>query len=75
MLPIRSNPAAIDQRFIDYVLALTDAVTGWIIDLLCRAAVDALEHKSKFVRIDQLLIAGAYPQSSISAANFLFKHH
>jgi Cdc6-like AAA superfamily ATPase len=59
MLPIRKNSAAIDQRFIEYVLALTDGVTGRIIDLLRRAAVDALGHKSKSVGIDQLLIAGA----------------
>jgi Cdc6-like AAA superfamily ATPase len=59
MLPIRKNPAAIDQRFIEYVLALTDGVTGRIIDLLRRAAVDALSHKSKSVGIDELLIAGA----------------
>lgn len=50
----------IDQRFIEYVLALTDGVTGRIIDLLRRAAIDALEHKSKAVGIDQLLIAGAH---------------
>jgi hypothetical protein len=59
MLPIRRNPAAIDQRFIEYVLALTDGVTGRIIDLLRRAA-GALGHKSKSVGIDQLLIAGAH---------------
>jgi Cdc6-like AAA superfamily ATPase len=59
MLPIRKNSAAIDQRFIEYVLALTDGVTGRIIDLLRRAAVDALGHKSKSVGIEQLLIAGA----------------
>jgi hypothetical protein len=59
MLPIRKNSAAIDQRFIEYVLALTDGVTGRIIDLLRRAAVDALGHKSKAVGIEQLLIAGA----------------
>jgi hypothetical protein len=60
MLPIRKNSAAIDQRFIEYVVALTDGVTGRIIDLLRRAAVDALGHKSKSVGIDQLLIAGAH---------------
>jgi len=37
-----------------------DGVTGRIIDLLRRAAVDALGHKSKSVGIDQLLIAGAH---------------
>jgi hypothetical protein len=40
--------------------ALTDGVTGRIIDLLRHAAVDALEHKSGSVGIDQLLIAGAH---------------
>jgi Cdc6-like AAA superfamily ATPase len=60
MLPIRKNSAAIDQRFIEYVLALTDGVTGRIIDLLRRAAIDALGHKSRSVGIDQLLIAGAH---------------
>jgi hypothetical protein len=59
MLPIRKNPTAIDQRFVEYLLALTDGVTGRIIDLLRRAAVDALAHKSKSVGLDQLLVAGA----------------
>ena len=44
MLPIRKNSAANDQRFIEYVRALTDGVTGRIIDLLRRAAVGALGH-------------------------------
>jgi hypothetical protein len=48
----------IDQRFIEYLLALTDGVTGGIIDLLRRAAMDALTQKSKSVGIDQLLVAG-----------------
>jgi hypothetical protein len=60
MLPIRKNSAAIDQRFIEYVLALTDGVAGRIIDLLRRTAVDALGHKSGSVGIDELLIAGAH---------------
>jgi hypothetical protein len=60
MLPIRKNAAAIDQRFIELVLALTDGVTGRIIDLLRRAAVDALGQKTKSVGIDQLLVAGTH---------------
>src|SRR3984957_7203554 len=60
MLPVRKDPSAIDQRFIEYLLALTDGVTGRIIDLLRRAAIDALTHKSKSVGIDHLLIAGAH---------------
>jgi Cdc6-like AAA superfamily ATPase len=74
MLPIRKNSAAIDQRFIEYILALTDGVTGRIIDLLRRAAVDALGHKSKSVGIDQLLIAGANLPAIINQrGNFRFR--
>jgi len=59
MLPVRKDPAAIDQRFVEYLLALTDGVTGRIIDLLRRAAADALTHKSRTVGLDELLVAGA----------------
>jgi hypothetical protein len=59
MLPVRKDPAAIDQRFVEYLLALTDGVTGRIIDLLRRAAADALTHKSKTVGLDELMVAGA----------------
>src|ERR1700737_2522453 len=58
----REQRAALNMvKFLsEYVLALTDGVTGRIIDLLRRAAVDALGHKSKSVGIDQLMIAGAH---------------
>lgn len=69
MLPIRKNPAAIDQRFIEYVLALTDGVTGRIVDLLRRAAVDALGHKSKSVGIDQPIDGRRTPPSDHQPAN------
>ena len=59
MLPVRKDPAAIDQRFVEYLLTLTDGVTGRIIDLLRRAAADALTRKSKTVGLDELLVAGA----------------
>jgi AAA+ superfamily predicted ATPase len=59
MLPVRKDPSAIDQRFIEYLLALTDGVTGRIIDLLRRTAIDALTQKSKSVGIHHLLVAGA----------------
>ena len=42
MPPTRDNVAVIDKRFIEYILALTDEVTGRIIDLFRRTAVDAL---------------------------------
>jgi hypothetical protein len=54
----RVPTSAIDQRFVEYLLALADGVTGRIIDLLRRAAVDALTQKSKSVGIDRLLVAG-----------------
>jgi Cdc6-like AAA superfamily ATPase len=60
MLPVQKNPAAIDQRFVEYLLALTDGVTGRIIDLLRRAAVNAMTHKARSVGLDQLLAAGAH---------------
>ena len=56
---MRQDSSAIDQRFIEYLLALTDGVTGRIIDLLRRAAIDALTQKSMSVGIDHLLVAGA----------------
>jgi hypothetical protein len=46
--------------------ALTDRVTGRIIDLLRRAAVDALGHRSKSVCIDELLIAGGQLRAIIT---------
>jgi len=63
-----------NQRFIEYVLALTDGVTGRIIDLLRRAAVDALGHKSKSVGIDQLLIAGAHLPAIINQRDCEFRN-
>jgi hypothetical protein len=55
----RKDPSAIDQRFIEYLLALTDGVTGRIVDLLRRAAIGALTQKSKSVGIVHLLVVGA----------------
>ena len=59
MLPIRRDARAIDQHFIQYLLEVTDGVTGRIIDLLRRAAINAAANKRKPVTIDQLLAAGA----------------
>ena len=59
MLPLRKDPDAIDQHFIQCLLELTDGVTGRIIDLLRRAAINAVAKKAKTVTIDQLLAAGA----------------
>jgi hypothetical protein len=57
---MKGEKSRFESKTTEYVLALTDGVTGRIIDLLRRAAVDALGHKSKSVGIDQLLIAGAH---------------
>jgi hypothetical protein len=47
MLPIKKNPNAIDQSFVQYLLAMTDGVTGRIIDVLRRAALDAVAHQNE----------------------------
>jgi hypothetical protein len=53
MPSIRRNPAAIDQRFIEYVLPAHGSCHGRIIDLLGRAAAAALGHGSNPVCIDE----------------------
>jgi hypothetical protein len=58
--PNKKNPHAIDQGFVQYLLALTDDVTGsYHRCTSTRAALDAVATKAKSVGIDQLLMAGA----------------
>ena len=57
--PVKKSPNASDQIFVRYLLALTDDVTGRIIDVLRRAALDAIATEAKSVGIDQWLMAGA----------------
>lgn len=57
-LPIRLSSEAIDQRFVEYLLLLTDGVTGRITDLLKGAAIETLRTKAKMLALDQLMIAG-----------------
>ena len=57
-LPVRMAPEAIDQRFVEYLLLLTDGVTGRITDLLKSAAIETLRTKANFLTLDQLMIAG-----------------
>lgn len=57
-LPVRIESGTIDQRFIEYLLVLTDGVTGRITDLLKGAAVEALRAKTKVLGLDQLMAAG-----------------
>lgn len=36
LLPIRKMPKTLDKRFLEYLLELTDGVTGRVIDVLRR---------------------------------------
>jgi hypothetical protein len=42
LLPIKKKPKAIDRRFVEYLLELTDGDTGRIIDVLRREATHSL---------------------------------
>lgn len=59
LLPVRRSPAAIDKRFVDYLLELTDGVTGRIIDVLRRTALLALANGNGKVGLDQQQHVGA----------------
>ena len=59
LLPIRKMPKAIDRRFVEFLLELTDGVTGRIIDVLRRAATHALTLRSKVIGLEELQYAGA----------------
>jgi hypothetical protein len=58
-LPVRFAAETIDQRFIEYLLVLTDGVTGRITDLLKAAAIETQRTKAKLLRLDELMAAGA----------------
>ena len=47
------------RRFIEYLLELTDGVTGRIIDVLRRAASHPLTLRSKIMGLDELQYVGA----------------
>ena len=49
-----TGTAGATSTFIQYLLAMTDGITGRIFDLLRRAAIDAVTHKTKTVGLDQL---------------------
>lgn len=57
-LPVRLEPEAIDQRFVEYLLLLTDGVTGRITELLKGAAIATLRSKAQSLTLDHLMIAG-----------------
>jgi hypothetical protein len=59
LLPIKKMPKAIDKRFVEYLLELTDGVTGRIIDVLQRAATHSLTLRSKTMGLEELQYVGA----------------
>jgi hypothetical protein len=54
LLPIKRSPTAIDKRFAEYLLELSEGVTGRIIEGLRRAALQEIADKSQKVNIIQL---------------------
>jgi len=65
LLPIKKAAAEIDKRFVEYLLELSDGVTGRIIEVLRRAAFQALADKSQKVGLSQLQHVGAKMPSVI----------
>jgi hypothetical protein len=65
LLPFKKATAKIDKRFVEYLLELSDGVTGRIIEVLRRAAFQALVDKSSMVGLSQLQYVGARMPSVI----------
>jgi Bacterial TniB protein len=65
LLPLKKATAEIDKRFVGYLLKLSDGVTGRIIEVLRRAAFQALVDKSQKVGLSQLQHVGARMPSVI----------
>jgi AAA+ superfamily predicted ATPase len=59
MLPVKKSSTPIDRRFVEYLLELSGGVTGRIIEVLRRAAYQALTDKSQSVGVEQLQFVGA----------------
>jgi hypothetical protein len=53
------SPAAIDKRFVEYLLELSEGVTGRIIEVLRRAALEGIADKTQRVSLVQLQVVGA----------------
>jgi hypothetical protein len=65
LLPFKKATAEIDKRFVEYLLELSDGVTGRIIEVLRRAAFQALVDKSPKVGLSQLQHVGSRMPSVI----------
>jgi len=59
LLPIKRSSAAIDKRFVEYLLELSEGVTGSIIDVLRRAALQGIADKTQKAGLVQLQVVGA----------------
>jgi len=59
LLPIKRSSAAIDKRFVEYLLELPEGVTSRIIDVLRRAALQGIADKTQKVGLVQLQVVGA----------------
>jgi replication-associated recombination protein RarA len=59
LLPIKRAVVEIDKRFVEYLLELSDGVTGRVIEVLRRAAYQGLADKSRRVGLQQLQYVGA----------------
>jgi hypothetical protein len=59
LLPLKKAVLEIDKRFVEYLLELSDSVTGRIIDILRRAAYQGIADKSQKVGLAQLQYVGA----------------
>jgi hypothetical protein len=58
LLPVRKAPAALDRRFVEYIVELTDGVTGRIVDVLRRAAMQAMIERTRRVGLEELQFCG-----------------
>ncbi len=59
LLPVKKSTADINKQFVEYLLELSDGVTGRIIDILRRAALHALTNPARKVGLEQLQYVGA----------------
>jgi hypothetical protein len=65
-LPVRSWEKALDRRFIEYTVELTDGVTGRVVDLLRQAAAHAMTLRSRKIGLEVLQHVGARLPAIIS---------
>ena len=65
LLPLRKAAAEIDKRFVEYLLELSDSVTGRIIDILRRAALQGIIDKTQKGGLQQLQYVGAHMPAAI----------